>query len=948
MHAIRQQCRPKHQVLILKCYPKFTKNSNQADVKPNSSELSYLLFYASSRRSKLAKVGAFLEKRSASDIWRGRSLNVQVTLQISAALLGTTTPHSFPLLAPHVLRILQDLLNHASDVSPIENTLPTWDALCAHQDPAFLTADQDYRNLYEDVVRLYANFARRDQAGKVRGAAASTPANMRYRAAGLEALKSVATKEGVANEVGRQMSVIIPVILQNTYSSEPGYVQRLEGRQDRREQNEKEQAARRRQSMSTVRTTETNEEADPRAAEGTTAEADRVAEEEVGALALACLRAVFAQDNRMQIKVATSAVLAFIAAHVASAEQPEPSTQGRRERALDWSTTIIELISEWTPVQDRFIILVTAVETLIRSPILEEDLSKQLVLAKLIGSVLRSDTNLIGLSVMDVLIGLVQHILLILQLGGDGGLAPHHQPEVMSSEEDLKEKGRTEENVVMEVVKKPSRTRIQLLEVLEKCIADLASHVYYTDQISDMLAAILYRLKSSTTQSVSATVAAIEDPARAAFAVADAINLSEKPHTDGLFSFDTAREVALRAVKDVLLVANASHHGVEGSRQGARIPLSVWEGTQWLLRDTNPNVRRSYVDALVTWLKLETTRSDLRIAEDRPPVKKNKARNENLARRAVSNASAREKGAKNESRSTFLQLLHLAVYEHALQVAGESEPDILLLHLLLATLTQRLGINAVRSALPMVFRLQEDIPTIAHPIAKVRIGALVHGYLWALSETFGFQHAVVGREILAEITRRKTHKLWLDGITVSPTQVPQIPFRSLASTAGAQALPPAIVQTEALKPFDHRESLVDRIADAYVKSLSSPPPSAPSSPGRSFSMPALNNGESSYLGARPTAQLPPAVREALLEPWTREACLAQLAKQVPKSASLSGSRTGSSNPAAVTGSALGGHRHLLAAANTFPIQIPGHGTQYARPPSAHFGTTARHRGASAN
>ncbi|KAK4999099.1 plasma membrane localization protein [Elasticomyces elasticus] len=74
MHAIRQQCRPKHQVLILKCYPKFTKNSNQADVKPNSSELSYLLFYASSRRSKLAKVGAFLEKRSASDIWRGRSL----------------------------------------------------------------------------------------------------------------------------------------------------------------------------------------------------------------------------------------------------------------------------------------------------------------------------------------------------------------------------------------------------------------------------------------------------------------------------------------------------------------------------------------------------------------------------------------------------------------------------------------------------------------------------------------------------------------------------------------------------------------------------------------------------------------------------------------------------------------------------------------------------------
>lgn len=70
MHAIRQSCRPKHQVLILKCYPKFQKNV--VDVKPNSSELSYLLYYASTRRSKVQKVGAFLEKRTAHDVWRGK------------------------------------------------------------------------------------------------------------------------------------------------------------------------------------------------------------------------------------------------------------------------------------------------------------------------------------------------------------------------------------------------------------------------------------------------------------------------------------------------------------------------------------------------------------------------------------------------------------------------------------------------------------------------------------------------------------------------------------------------------------------------------------------------------------------------------------------------------------------------------------------------------------
>jgi hypothetical protein len=56
--------------LVLKCYPKTTKGA--VDVVPNSSELSYLLFYASSRRSKIQKIGAFLEKKTANDVWRMR------------------------------------------------------------------------------------------------------------------------------------------------------------------------------------------------------------------------------------------------------------------------------------------------------------------------------------------------------------------------------------------------------------------------------------------------------------------------------------------------------------------------------------------------------------------------------------------------------------------------------------------------------------------------------------------------------------------------------------------------------------------------------------------------------------------------------------------------------------------------------------------------------------
>ena len=89
-----------------------------------------------------------------------------------------------------------------------------------------------------------------------------------------------------------------------------------------------------------------------------------------------------------------------------------------------WATRIFEMIARWTPVQDRYVILVTAMDILVRSPMANEHLQQQLVLATIVDSLLKSDINLIGLSVMDVLLGLVQHVLRVLQLEG---AAPHQQ-----------------------------------------------------------------------------------------------------------------------------------------------------------------------------------------------------------------------------------------------------------------------------------------------------------------------------------------------------------------------------------------------------------------------------------------------------------------------------------------------------------------------------------------
>ncbi|KAJ4289661.1 plasma membrane localization protein [Kalmusia sp. IMI 367209] len=919
MNAARQACRPKHQVLVLKCYPKFQKNN--VEVRANSSELSYLLYYASTRRSKLQKVGDFLDKRTTTDVWKVRTGNVQVTLQILKALIEKC-PRDLPLYAGAVLRSLRTILK-SNDVVMVEESIPTFEALCAHQDPASLAADQDYIKQYEEIVQLYAQFASKE-AVKVGKAPVSWPVAIRFRKSGLQALKAVASSESLGSETGRQLAVIIPIILLNVFSDSGEYLRRLESRDHEKEEHEKVEQLRRRQSISTVRTEE--EEADPVAASGTTEEADKIAEEEAGMIALEALKHIFLGVNRGQLRLATSAVLKFIGTHVKPQENLQDNGVG------NWSTTLMAMICAWAPVQDRYAILVSTVEALVRSPILEDDLERQLVLATIINYLLSSAINFIGLSVMDVLVGLISHTLLLLQLGGPGtSIMPHHQQSTsVFPEKDAatpKTSG-TLGGVVMEVVNEPSPFRLQLLNTVKQCMASLAVHVYYTDQISDMVAAILTRLKPSPLSGVATTAEAIEDPAAAVNAVASSANLRERsPYVDRFFSFETARLTALETVNNIIKTANTRRpDGSSASVPRGSVSVRAWEGTQWLLRDPNGQVRKSYVDALVTWLTLEKKRADLKFVDDYRRKEKENDKNV-LARRAVSNASQREKSPRR-GKNTFLALLHLAVYENALQYV-DSEADLLLLHLLLTTLVNKLGVNAIRTGLPMILRLQEDIQTVENPGAKVRIGSLVHGYLWALSIALNFETSTVGKIIHSEISRRNEKGLWIKSIRVPPMHLDRIE----TPHSEPVRLPADLVQTEALKPFDNRDALVDRIADGYAISLHSPPSSPPASPGRSMSI-ALTAPAT----LQSTPQLSYKVREELLADWSREVCLATNTKD-PSSASMTGSRTAAS--AQQKNNYLGvtiPNGNLDSAANS---PVPSPRRAHSRPPSMAYGLVGR-------
>lgn len=819
-----------------------------------------------------------------------------------------------PLFSPYVLSILNAVLQ-SKDVSLLEESVDTFEAFCANYDAAQYASDASHVRQYDDIIVAYAAFGSKD--GPSRSKTQNIPLAVRYRNAGSEAIKSLVSAESFVAGNGRQLRFVMPSILQNLYSETPRHFERLQMREKAQEDQGKEQFRKQRQSMAANRV-EDSSEMDPTVAAGTAADVDERAEEEVAVLAMQSLRHIFAMDNPALLRIATQSILDFTSKRVvASNPAGVADAQGPQSQ---WAIDLFENACRWTQVQNRFVVLVAATDILTKSPIVEDDLPGQLVLTRVLAALLRSSITFIGLSVNDVLIGFIQHTLLLLQLGGQGsGVRPHRQQTDAvglpgSSDGSIQGQQRlSSKGIEQELVREPSSLRKQLLDELQSAIGDLASHIYYADQISEMVSALLMRLKPPATYMPTA-VSAIEDPGSAADAVAESGQIKEQPNTDGFFSFDTARMLALGAVKKIIVVANS--HRKEGHPSSARnrVGVSTWDGTQWLLRDPDGRVRKAYVDALLTWMNSELERSSLRVVQEQPYRSKASKADMSLgngsaiARRAVSNASRNSNTSMNlKAKSTFLQLLHLAIYDNALQFV-ESVPDLLLLHLLLVSLIQQLGVNAVRYGLPMIFRLQEDIKNMESPNAKDATGSLVHGYFWALSEFFDFDTTFIGRDIANEISRRSQLGLWL-----SPINVPALPLEKIATPASTPPQSRTMTETQrtqSLQPFTDRADMVESIAEAYTSTIFSPPSSPPLSPRRPMS------SQSSVPQRRPSLlppmekAVPSAIKDQMMTPWSKEECIAEAEKHFPKAPSMSGSKndSGSNQPGLlnVNGSANAG------------------------------------------
>ncbi|CEL07636.1 Putative Protein efr3 [Aspergillus calidoustus] len=858
METVRQKCRPKHQILVLKCYPQYQKGVQE--VKPNPSELSYLLYYVSTRRSKLPKVSAFLEKRAARDVWRRKIGNVQVTLQILSALIEKV-PRDLPIFARSVLTVIETVLR-SRDISMVEDSIATFETFCRHQDMAALSAEQDFANQYQEVVRIYAGFAHGDQELQTK-IASSPPQAIRWKNAGLRAIKGVVSSEaGLAADGGVSLRIILPVILENLYNGDDTLIASLEQKLHEAERHQVDPGVRRRYSAITVQTVDTAE-GDPALAAQNIDDVDRQAELDMRLLALRCLEQIIVNgSSRGQIRVTTRVVLEFIL---------RKGQSNNNHLTLDtdednWATSMIGLIAKWCPVQARFLISTAAMEVLFDIIPTEGSLDSAFTVIYMIDWLLKSPVNMIGLSVIDVLLGLMRYMSIV--------VAPRSErtTDEPSSE---KEDARHDDRGDLSLKKK------ELLSLLQKCIGDITTHIYYGDQVVDMIRAILTRIMPASNQDYNSSSAAPDQ----------LDGIPQDLHTSS-YTLISVKVCALKAIKNILLVANSQRPSASAGVESRNpVGIHVWEGTHYLLQDPEKEVRYAYVDAILYWLKLETTKNDLRI-KDRStraaivsPRRDLSDASERASKRATG-AHQREK-AVVVAQSNFLRMLHLTIYENALQ-RPEEEVEIRVLHLLLAGLVQNLGINAARFGLPMILRLQDDIlaaDSLRSPVAMVNIGSLVYGYLWALLETFDLDTYRVGKEIFAEIEKRKNRGLWLDGISSSLSSLDSIIQDSDRHTVGHN-----IRDTDKMSPFKNGvEELVRRIEESYNDAMTTQSP--PGSPGRNLGKPVI--GHAASTSQQRGDLLPSLVREQMLSPWSKQSTLEAAEREKSAARSINGSRTGS-------------------------------------------------------
>lgn len=440
----------KHQKLILQCYPP----GKIPDKKPNPLELSYLLYYALTRRIKLVKVVDFLAAKTKRDVKGGKTGNLQVTLGIILALIEKCNDN-LNAFAAQVVSILSSILS-VKELPLCKSLVSTYGVLCSKLDGGLFTGDKLFVESFTQFTEHFINTG----VSQLNG----SPTNkLEWRLVALSTSKHVFNCLGFNSRLSQKfISLCVPLLAQTVLlnSSQSNLLTRLNSNLNV-DGDEKFHILNR---VVTARTAQQAKAIEERL------ESDSVSDEDLNEEALAGLRVLFNTSLSTQISEATNTVVEF---NFKNSSQTEVD---------DWGTTFLEMCASWIPVQLRFIALLTLLHRLSAlSEKTDSNTKNYNVLvhtAKSVLGLVSSNFNMIGLSISDVI-----QQLLTLQTNLYLLLADY-----LSSDQ----------------VK-------QLSKIYSECVCNLSSHIYYYDQVQDSIEGILMQVDSVMLHVESSKISRVHD-----------------------------------------------------------------------------------------------------------------------------------------------------------------------------------------------------------------------------------------------------------------------------------------------------------------------------------------------------------------------------------------------------------------------------------------------------
>lgn len=455
-------CIPKsnHKKLVDDCYPPPKALASSApEYRPNSNELGRLTYYAQNKPAKLTKVGSLLESKANADARSAKASGVaadkakaglMITLAITKNLLAEckSSLNYFIKPAHNIIAAALDAAQptpaRPRDLEISARAASAFYALASFLDPATTAVDDAFQRNLRSFAALAVERPRAPDATLPEDAELRN----RTRLIGLGALAGAVGSDAIySSSASNLIALITPALVEN---AKPNRVtidwlrseasKASDGEPSYAEFNiaKKPLAIRRVRSISAHVAGEKGPSS-----------------EDVISAAIGTLRGLLRHADALQVQSVVHNVILWLDNNSALAI-PAP-TDGRNQVSqwdnTEWCCWLAQSLCTWSALQYRFVVLDTLVAHLVES-CEGTATSKHLSLIHMARTILTAQLSLIGLSTSDTLTNL--SALAVRRVYRD--------------------------------------TRDSLLPPLVDCISGLGTHVYYADQINDIVDEIAARI----------------------------------------------------------------------------------------------------------------------------------------------------------------------------------------------------------------------------------------------------------------------------------------------------------------------------------------------------------------------------------------------------------------------------------------------------------------------